>query len=160
MARLRLCTCTQVSQSGLQSARTHEHGWRHKVALFFFFFLHCSASYFFPYSDPLFIRPPTPPSSQSIPIFFCSWGVGGAGPADFGVPSRADMQAGLHFSLGGEWKPNCQEIPFPRPTTEQASKQASKRTFSISVCMCCAAGVLGTGSVAQESGKGRSVKKN
>ncbi|CAK9202811.1 unnamed protein product [Sphagnum troendelagicum] len=68
------------------------------------------------------------------------------------------MQAGLHFSLGGEWIPNCQEYLFHDPPPP--SKQASEWTFSISVCMCCAAGVLRTGSVAQESGKGRSVKKN
>jgi hypothetical protein len=61
---------------------------------------------------------PTPsptPSSQSIPIFFYSWRVGGpgrAGVADFGELSGVDMQAGLHFRLGGEWKPNCQEYLF------------------------------------------------
>jgi hypothetical protein len=32
------------------------------------------------------------------------------------------MQAGLHFSLGGEWKPNCQDYLFhDLPPTEQAS---------------------------------------
>jgi hypothetical protein len=45
------------------------------------------------------------------------------------------MQAGLHFSLGGEWKPNCQEyLSHDPPSSEQAD---------IFLCMCCAAGVLG-----------------
>jgi hypothetical protein len=77
---------------------------------------------------------PTP--ANQYPIFFLflsgGGGGGGAGPADFGELSRVDMQAGLHFSLGGEWKPNCQEYLFHDPPS---SEQASKQTF----CCACAA---------------------
>jgi len=128
-----------------------------KLPCFFFFSFTAQPAIFFHTPIPCLLGPPPPPPANQFPYFFVLEGWGGPGQQT--LVSRAERICKLACTSASEasGNPIVRKYLFHDPPP---SKQASKRTFSISVCMCCAAGVLGTGSVAQESGKGRSVKKN